>query len=109
MIRLGLRLAFSGGRGAAIGLALTAFAVATGTAILLFALSFRPALDDRAERAAWRTSFILTADGTAAGADLLIRSDVDEYQGQPIVRVLVAGLSRGSADPAGRRPAARAG
>ena len=32
-------------------------------------------------------------DGTAAGADLLIRSDVDEYQGEPIVRVLVAGLT----------------
>ena len=63
MIRLGLRLALSGGRGAAIGLALTAFAVATGTAILLFALSFRPALDDRAERAAWRTSFVLTETG----------------------------------------------
>ena len=77
VIRLGLRLALSGGRGAAIGLALTAFAVAIGTAILLFALSFRPALDDRAERAAWRTSFILTPDGTADGAGLLIRSDVD--------------------------------
>ena len=101
MIRLGLRLALSGGRGAAIGLALTAFAVATGTAILLFALSFRPALDDRAERAAWRTSFILTPDGTAAGADLLIRSDVDEYQGQPIVRVLVAGLTADPPTPPG--------
>ena len=101
VIRLGLRLALSGGRGAAIGLALTAFAVATGTAILLFALSFRPALDDRAERAAWRTSFILTPDGTAAGADLLIRSDVDEYQGQPIVRVLVAGLTADPPTPPG--------
>ena len=40
MIRLGLRLALSGGRGAAIGLGLTTFAVAVGTAILLFALSF---------------------------------------------------------------------
>jgi len=86
-------LALSGGRGAAIGLALTAFAVAIGTAILLFALSFRPALDTRAEHAAWRTSFIAAPSGTAEGAKLLIRSDVDSYQGEPVVRILVAGLN----------------
>jgi hypothetical protein len=101
VIRLGLRLALSGGRGAAIGLALTAFAVAVGTAVLLFALSFRPALDDRAERAAWRTSFILTETGTAEGADLLIRPDVDSYGGEPIVRVLVAGLTDDPPRPPG--------
>ena len=56
MIRLGIRLATSGGRGAAIGLALTALAVATGTAILLFALSFPSALDDRAQRSVWRSN-----------------------------------------------------
>ena len=101
MIRLGLRLALSGGRGAAIGLALTAFAVAAGTAILLFALSFLPALDDRAARAAWRTSFILSETGTTEGAGLLIRSDVDSYAGEPLVRVLVAGLIDAPPTPPG--------
>ncbi len=101
MIRLGLRLALSGGRGAAIGLALTAFAVAVGTAILLFALSFQPALADRAERAAWRTGGSPTADGTSDGGKLLVRSDVDSYQGQPIVRVLVSALSANPPTPPG--------
>ena len=101
MIRLGLRLALSGGRGAAIGLALTAFAVAVGTAILLFALSFRPALDDRAERAAWRTSFIPSPSGLADDASLLIRSDVDSYQGEPLVRILVASLVADPPKPPG--------
>ena len=101
MIRLGLRLALSGGRGAAIGLALTAFAVAAGAAVLLFALSFLPALDDRAARAAWRTSFILSETGTSEGAGLLIRSDVDSYAGEPIVRVLVAGLTDAPPTPPG--------
>ncbi len=101
MIRLGLRLALSGGRGAAIGLALTAFAVAVGTAILLFALSFQPALADRASRAAWRTSFIQSPSGTSSDAKLLIRPDVDSYQGEPIVRVLVAGLTTSPPTPPG--------
>src|SRR6185436_8040925 len=92
VIRLGLRLALSGGRGAAIGLALTAFAVAVGTAILLFALSFLPALDDRAQRAAWRTNFVMSESGTSEDAGLLIRSDGDVYAGEPLVRILVAGL-----------------
>jgi hypothetical protein len=92
MIRLGIRLATSGGRGALVGLALAAVAVATGTAVLLFALSFKPALDDRAERAAWRSSFVISDSGTAADAALLVASNVDEYQGQPLERVLVARL-----------------
>ena len=101
VIRLGLRLALSGGRGAAIGQALTVFAVAVGTAILLFALSFLPALEDRAQRAAWRTSFVLSGTGTSEGAGLLIRSDVDSYAGEPLVRVLVAGLVDAPPTPPG--------
>ena len=92
MIRLGLRLALSGGRGAALAIALTALAVAAGTAVLLFALAFRPALDDRAQRSTWRTSYVPSTSGTADGAALYIHTDVDDYQGEPIVRVLVAGL-----------------
>ena len=47
MIRLGLRLAALGGRWSIVPTALTAVAVAFGTAVLLFALSFQPALDVR--------------------------------------------------------------
>ena len=92
MIRLGIRLATSGGRGAAIGLALTALAVATGTAILLFALSFPSALDDRAQRSAWRSNILLSDNGNADGATLLMYTANDAYQGEPVVRVLLAPL-----------------
>ena len=92
MIRLGIRLATSGGRGAIVGLALAAVAVATGTAVLLFALSFLPALDDRAAREAWRSSFVYSPSGTSADAALLLTTTDDIYQGDTIVRVLVAGL-----------------
>jgi len=87
-----IRLAISSGRGAAIGLALTALAVATGTAILLFALSFPSALDDRAQRSAWRSNILLSDNGTADGATLLMYTANDAYQGEPVVRVLLAPL-----------------
>lgn len=74
MIRLGIRLATAGGRGALAGLGLTAIAVAIGTAVLLFALSFAPALADRDARTAWRDSFPLSED-QAAGTLLLMQSD----------------------------------
>lgn len=92
MTRLGLRLALAGGRGAIVGLALTALAVAIGTAILLFALSFKPALDDRGERSAWRTNALLSDSGTTDDAALVIRTIYDGYQGQRVVNVLVAAL-----------------
>ncbi|MEA2579038.1 MAG: hypothetical protein QOD78_2626 [Chloroflexota bacterium] len=63
MIRLGLRLALAGGRGAIAGLGLTATAVAIGTAILLFALSFAPAVGARDARTAWRDSFVQAPEG----------------------------------------------
>jgi len=53
VIRLGLRLALADGRRSAFSVALTAAAVAIGTAILLFAISFQPALGDRDSRQAW--------------------------------------------------------
>jgi FtsX-like permease family len=90
--RLGLRLALAGGRGAIVGLALTALAVAIGTAILLFALSFLPALQDRGERSAWRSSFVLSDSGSADDAALLMTTALDSYESQPLVRVMVATL-----------------
>ena len=104
MIRLGLRLALSGGRERAIGLALTAFAVAVGTPILLFALSFLPALDDRAARAAWRRASRSTQTGTAEDGAACSSARTSTFMpGQLIVRVLVAGLIGCAADPARRR------
>ena len=91
MIRLGIRLATAGGRATAIGLALTAVSVAAGTAVLLFALSFQPALDNRSVRSAWRTTFIPADDGT-----LLIVPVEDLYEGQPLVRVMVAQVKPGA-------------
>ena len=46
MIRLGLRLAMLGGEWSIVPTVLAGVAVGFGTAILLFALSFQPALDD---------------------------------------------------------------
>ena len=100
MIRLGLRLALSGGRGAAIGLGLTAFAVAVGTAILLFALSFQPALDARYERAAWRR-VALPGSGEEPPQGALVSLTDDFIDGRPIVRVHVAALSAGAPVPPG--------
>ena len=94
MNRLGLRLALAGGRGAALGLGLTATAVAIGTAILLFALSFLPALADRESRMAWYESLPYAAE---TGTRVL--SMPDRVDGRLLVRVHVA------ADPA---PAATA-
>jgi FtsX-like permease family protein len=99
--RLGLRLALAGGRGAVVGLALTALAVAIGTAILLFALSFRPALDDRADRSAWRSSIVLSDSGTADDAAFLMTTALDSYQGEPLVRVMVAVLADDAPLPPG--------
>lgn len=92
MTRLGLRLALAGGRGAIVGLALTTLAVAIGTAILLFALSFLPALNDRGERSAWRTNFLFSESGTADGAALLMTTVYDMYQGERLATVLLAPL-----------------
>ncbi len=92
MTRLGLRLALAGGRGAIVGLALTTLAVAIGTAILLLALSFLPALEDRAERSAWRTNPEMSDSGTADDASLLMTSVYDMYQGERLVTILVAPL-----------------
>ena len=88
MIRLGLRLALAGGRGAVAGLALTATAVAVGTAILLYALSFAPALAERDARTAWRDSMI-QAPETGDRATLVLQI-MDSAVGRPLLRFHVA-------------------
>ena len=93
MIRLGLRLALADGRRSAFSVALTAAAVAIGTAILLFAISFQPALGDRDSRQAWRQPM----ESTAAQPRLLLAVLDDRYSGQPFLRVLVAPLTAATA------------
>jgi len=108
VIRLGLRLALAGGRGSAIGVALAAFAVALGTAVLLFALSFLPALEDRTTRDAWRAP-APAADRAPADGSLLWAAIGDRYDGQPFARILVAPLSAPAPLPPGIPRLPRAG
>jgi hypothetical protein len=99
VIRLGLRLALAGGRGAVAGLGLTATAVAIGTAILLFALSFAPAVGARDARTAWRDSFVQAPEG-AEGT--LVAAFEDRVGERLLTRVHVAPAG---ADPAPIPPA----
>jgi cell division protein FtsX len=97
MIRLGIRLALADGRRAAFSVGLTAAAVAIGTAILLFAISFQPALGDRDSRQAWRQPLWLED----AQPRLLLAVLDDRYQDQVFVRVLVARLTADAPAPPG--------
>ena len=102
MIRLGLRLAASGGQSAIARVALTALAVAIGTAILLFALSFKPALDDRGTRAAWWDASHLLADGEQTrGTGLWMYIATDRVGAEELRRVLVAPIDDAAPVPPG--------
>jgi hypothetical protein len=86
-IRLGVRLALADGRRSAIAFGLTALAVAIGTAVLLFAVSFMPALEERDSRAAWRQPDRVE-DSSLARLSMAVFQD--QYAGQTLVRVLLA-------------------
>jgi len=100
MIGLGLRLALAGGRGAIIGLTLTALAVALGTSILLFALSFAPALQDRQDRSAWRVPAVFL-DEVPAGTGSLMQAIDDRFMGEALLRVRIAPLGPDAPIPPG--------
>ncbi len=100
MIRLGWRLAVAGGRSGAIVTSLTALAVAVGTAILLFALSFEPALATRYDHSAWRDTPGQLDPATADHGLMLSRTD-DHWQGQHLTRMDVAALSPDAPVPPG--------
>jgi hypothetical protein len=107
VIRLGLRLASLGGRWSLVPTALTALAVAFGTSILLFALSFQPALEVRYDRGAWReTPGVRDATEQVVGMTLLSLTD-DHVEGRTLVRVDVAAIGDGGPVPPGveRMPA----
>ena len=80
MIRLGLRLALLGGAWSIVPTILAGIAVGFGTAILLFALSFQPALDTRLDRGAWRETLLLHSRKKlrARRTKLLAARDADE-------------------------------
>jgi cell division protein FtsX len=94
-MRLGLRLAVADGRRSAVGLVLTALAVAIGTAVLLFAVSFQPALADRNSRSAWRDAPLWTGQDMDNARLLMARYD-DKFEGQTFVRILLAPTAGGS-------------
>ena len=69
MIGLGVRLAVAGGRRNAALLAVTAVAVAAGTALLLLALCVAPAIQARADRTAWLSPLFGPAAAPVVAAD----------------------------------------
>lgn len=94
MIRLGLRLALAGGRGAVAGTALTAAAVAVGTAVLLFALSFGPALSARDDRTAWRDGYVFAPE---PGTGTLMLIAEDRVGSEVMLRVHITPAGAGTA------------
>ncbi|MHB8959198.1 MAG: FtsX-like permease family protein [Candidatus Limnocylindrales bacterium] len=108
MIRLGLRLALAGGRAGRAATVLSALAVALGTAILLFALSFAPALQLRYDHAAWRDTRGVDGDPSAATEGLAMLRTGDHWRGLTVTRMEVAALSADAPVPPGlpRLPAA---
>src|SRR5918993_1246854 len=100
MIRLGWRLAAAGGRASAVAIGLTAVAVAVGTAILLFALCFEPALGDRYDRGAWRDTSGQLDLATAETGLIVSRTD-DRWRGRALTRMDLASLSGDAPVPPG--------
>lgn len=100
MIRLGWRLAIAGGRSSLTSIGLTAVAVAVGTAILLYALSFGPALETRYDHSAWRDAPGQVDAATATAGLLLSRTD-DHWEGRRVSRMDVAALSGEAPVPPG--------
>ncbi|MFD0566596.1 FtsX-like permease family protein [Kitasatospora saccharophila] len=113
MIRLGLRLAVSGGREAWLRLLVTAAAVAVGVGLLLTTLAAVNAVHTQNGRYAWvNTGFAADAEaapadreaaGTASGGDAplwwMVRRDA--FQGEQIGRVDVAPTGPTTALPPG--------
>ena len=102
MIRLGLRLAVAGGRWSLVPTLLASVAVGFGTAILLFALSFEPALQARYNHEAWRETpgSVDQSIGSSAPSTLLSLTE-DFVAGRPLARVDLAAVGSGAPVPPG--------
>jgi len=90
MIRLGLRLAVSGGRVAALRAAFTVVGVAVGVTLVLLIVAAQAAVQGRAERIGWKSAGIDTPATAPDGAWVLTVSDY--YRGARITRAYVAAL-----------------
>ena len=106
MIRLGLRLTLSGGREAAVRLAVTAAAVAVGVGMLLVTLAAINGIKAQSARGAWLvnpgTSGSSAASHGAPGRDPLVwLQGTDQFDGRAIERVDVAATGPGSPVPPG--------
>ena len=100
MIRLGLRLAVSGGREAVIRLVIVAAAVALGVGLLLAAVAGTNAVNAQNDRYAWLDTQPQQA-ATSGRDPLWGRVVADRYAGQAITRVDVAATGPTSPVPPG--------
>ena len=104
MIRLGLRLAVSGGREAVVRLVILAVAVGLGVGLLLTALSTTSAVKVQNARHAWLwtgTASVAAGHGPAGTDPLWWSISGDEFGGQQIVRIEAAATGPTSPVPPG--------
>ena len=104
MIRLGLRLAVSGGREAITRLVIVAIAVGIGVGLLLAAVSAVNAVNAQNDRYAWLDTGASNPSQTGSGgpaAPLRVLITTDEFDGQTISRADVAATGPASPVPPG--------
>ena len=108
MIRLGLRLAVSGGREAVVRLVIVAIAVGIGVGLLLTAVSAANAVNTQNDRYAWLDASASSPSQTGPGgghggaaAPLRLLLTTDEFDGQTIYRADVAATGPDSPVPPG--------
>ena len=104
MIRLGLRLAVSGGREAVVRLVIVAIAVGIGVGLLLTAVSAANAVNTQNDRYAWLDTSASSPSQTGSGgasAPLRLLLTTDEFGGQTIYRADVAATGPDSPVPPG--------
>jgi hypothetical protein len=104
VIRLGLRLAVSGGREAVTRLVIVAIAVGIGVGLLLAAVSALNAVNAQNDRYAWLDTGASNPSQTGSGgpaAPLRVLITTDEFDGQTISRADVAATGPGSPVPPG--------
>ena len=104
MIRLGLRLALSGGREAVVRLVILAVSVGLGVGLLLTALSAVSAVNAQNDRHAWLwtgTAFVPAGHAPAGTDPLWWSTSGDDFGGKLVVRVDVAATGPTSPVPPG--------
>ncbi len=105
MIRLGLRLAISGGRAAVVRLVIVAAAVGIGVGLLLTVIAAVNAVGVQNDRYAWLDTGAPAASGRATSAispdPLWALITTDLFDGQPIYRADVAATGPTSSVPPG--------